>query len=186
MLYCTCGHFLVESESRRKLTGCSLYPALRDQEGATSWCSTLQTEEQNQSLQPSTRGRDVAKELTVKKNIIKEFTIVFKETQVYRDSQLKIGWTEEKCIAMDILAQEDHSYRLSKDEFKRYQGQWYFTLKKSGKNAPMRLRSDLRAAVTIKNKGGTLLPQAIPRGTGTRPKAGGAHEFSSFFKCLLQ
>ena len=102
---------------------------------------------------------------------------------------------------MDILAQEDHSYRLSKEEFKRYQGQWYFTLKKSGKNAPMRLRSDLRAAVTIKNrlhresgeksaepihfnsiKGGTLLPQAIPRGTGTRPKAGGAHEFSSFFK----
>ena len=29
---------------------------------------------------------------------------------------------------------------------------WYFTLKKSGKNAPMRLRSDFRAAVTIKNR----------------------------------
>ena len=33
--------------------------------------------------------------------------------------------------------QEDHSYRLSKEELKRYQGQWYLTLNKSGKNAPM-------------------------------------------------
>ena len=30
-------------------------------------------------------------------------------------------------------------------------------------------------------KDGTLLPQVIPGGTGTRPKAGGAHEFNSFF-----
>ena len=28
---------------------------------------------------------------------------------------------------------------------------------------------------------GTLLPPAIPGGTGTRPKAGGAHEFNFFF-----
>ena len=28
---------------------------------------------------------------------------------------------------------------------------------------------------------GAFLPQAIPGGTGTRPKAGGAHEFNSFF-----
>ena len=28
---------------------------------------------------------------------------------------------------------------------------------------------------------GTLLPQAILGGIGTRPKAGGAHEFNSFF-----
>ena len=62
----------------------------------------------------------------------------------------------------------------------------------------MKLRSDFRAAVTIMNrlhresgeepipilnsiKGGTLLPQVLHGGTGTRPKAGGAHEKSSFF-----
>ena len=33
----------------------------------------------------------------------------------------------------------------------RYQGQRYFTLNKSGKNAPMRLRPDFRAAVSLKN-----------------------------------
>ena len=30
----------------------------------------------------------------------------FLRDPVYRDSQLKIGWTEEKCIEMDKLAQE--------------------------------------------------------------------------------
>ena len=29
-------------------------------------------------------------------------------------------------------------------------------------------------------RGGTLLPQVILGGIGTRPKAGGAHEFNSF------
>ena len=64
----------------------------------------------------------------------------------------KIGWTEEKCIEMDKLAQEDHSYRLSREEYLRYQKHWYLTLSKSGKNAPMRLRSHFRAAVTIMNR----------------------------------
>ena len=51
---------------------------------------------------------------------------------------------------MDELAKQDHTYRLSKEEFFRYQGQWYLTLNKSGKNAPMRLRPDFRAAVSLK------------------------------------
>ena len=113
---------------------------------------TAKLKNRKSTLSPSTRGRDVAKELTPKKNITKEFTIVFLRDQVYRESPLKIGWTEQKCIEMDKLAQEDHSYRPNKEEFKRYQGQWYLRLKKSGKNAPMRLRSDIRAAVTIKNR----------------------------------
>ena len=76
----------------------------------------------------------------------------FQRDQVYRESQLKIGWTEQKCIEMDKLAQEDQSHRLTKEKFKRYQGQWYLTTNKSGKNAPMRLRSDFRAAVSIKKR----------------------------------
>ena len=35
-------------------------------------------------------------------------------------------------------------------------------------------------------KDDTLLPQVIPGGIGTRPKAGGAHEFNSFLFTLLQ
>ena len=76
----------------------------------------------------------------------------FLRDQVFRDSQLKIGWTEQKCIEMDKLAQEDHSNRLSRDEFQRYQEHWYLTLNESIKNAPMRLRPDFRAAVSLKNR----------------------------------
>ena len=96
---------------------------------------------------PTTRGRDVSK------RILMEFTIVSNEIQyaVIRNSK-KIGWTEEKCIAMDKLAQEDHSYCPSSEEYERYQKKWYISLTKSGKNAPMRLRSDFRAAVTIMNR----------------------------------
>ena len=39
----------------------------------------------------------------------------FLRDQVFRDSQLKIGSIEQKCIEIDKLAQEDHSHRLSRD-----------------------------------------------------------------------
>ena len=42
-----------------------------------------------------------------------------------------------------------HKYHLSTEEFKRYQGQWYLTLNKSGKNGPMQLRPDFRAAISL-------------------------------------
>ena len=41
----------------------------------------------------------------------------------YRESQLAIGWTEQKCKEMDELAKEKRTYHLSTEEFKRYQGQ---------------------------------------------------------------
>ena len=44
----------------------------------------------------------------------------FLRDSVHRGSQLAIGWTERKCIEMDELAQQDHTYRLSKEEFKIY------------------------------------------------------------------
>ena len=54
------------------------------------------------------RVEDAAKELTLKKNITKEFTI--ERDQVYRESQLKIGRTEQKCIEMNELAQQARSH----------------------------------------------------------------------------
>ena len=109
---------------------------------------TVELKHRNSTVSPSTRGRDVAKRVDGQEEHYEGIHDRFLRDQVFRDSQLKIGWTEQKCIEMDKLAQQEHSYRL----FKRYQGQWYLTLNKSGNNAPMRLRSDFRAAVTIKNR----------------------------------
>ena len=166
---------------------------------------TVKLKHRNRPISPSMRGRDVAKELTARKNITKEFTIVFFETKNIVNRNSKLAGPSRKCIEMIKLAHEDHSYRLSREEFKRYQGQWYLTLNKSGKNAPMRLRIRLpscshsqepspsrirrrtcRTHFSPNNIGdGTLLPQVIPGGTGTRPKAGGAHEFNSFFRLFV-
>ena len=44
------------------------------------------------------------------------------------------------------------TYHLTSQEIKRYQGQWYLTLNKAVKNGPMKLRSDFRAAVLMKNR----------------------------------
>ena len=76
----------------------------------------------------------------------------FQRDSENRDSQLNIGWTEEKCIEMDKLAQENRSYCPSSEEYERYKKNWHISLNKSGRNAPMKLRSDFREAVTIMNR----------------------------------
>ena len=57
----------------------------------------------------------------------------------YGDSQLKIVWTEEQCIEMDTLAQEDHSCCPSSEEYERYRKISKISLNKSGRNTPIRL-----------------------------------------------
>ena len=117
IVYCTVlGWKWIQKFQKKKktTTGCSLYPALRHQKRALPWCWKRKNRRTEKKLKkPSTRGRDAAKELTL--------------DQVYRESQLKIGWTEQKSIEMDELAQQDRTYRQSNEEIKRYQGQWYLT-----------------------------------------------------------
>ena len=71
-----------------------------------------------------------------------------KKYEGYRGLQLKIGWTEEKCIEMDRSGEENHSYCPSSEEFERCKKNGYISLNKSGRNAPMKLRSDFREALT--------------------------------------
>ena len=131
-VYCTCGHLLKESESSRHLHQWRL--------------GTAKTDAQKEHFVAHNAWRRCLK---------KNFDGIhdrFQRDLTYRDSQLKIGWTEEKCIEMDKLAQEDHSHCPSSEEYERYRKNWYISLNKSGRNAPMKLRSDFRTAVTIMNR----------------------------------
>ena len=56
------------------------------------------------------RGRDAVRKSTLKVNILQVFTIDVSEIQFYRESQLAIGWSEQKCNEWDELAKEDHTY----------------------------------------------------------------------------
>ena len=142
-IYCTCGQFLVESESRRKFHKLRLdalsIPHYVIKKGRLHGARHGKTVEER-----------CRKKVDAQDEHYKGIHDRFLKEQVYRHSQLKIGWTEQQCLEMDELAQQDHTHRLTKEEFKRYQGQWYLTLNKSGKNAPMRLRSDFRAAGSLK------------------------------------
>ena len=87
------------------------------------------------------RGGDAVRKSTPKVNILKGIHDRFLRDPVYRESQLAIGWTEQKCKEWDELAQEDHTYKLTPEEKRRYKGQWYLTLNKAGKDGPKKLRS---------------------------------------------
>ena len=90
----------------------------------------------------------------------------FQKDFTYRDSQLRIGWTEEKCIEMDKLAQKNFTYHPSPEEYERYKKNWYISLNTCGRNAPMKLRSDFREALTnmhrLHRESGEERPAPIP------------------------
>ena len=86
------------------------------------------------------RGRDVSNELTLKVKISQVLTIAFLETKsIVNHNSLLAG---QNKITRTISLQRNSSY----------QGQWYLTFNKAGKNGLMKLRSDFRAAVSMKNR----------------------------------
>ena len=56
----------------------------------------------------------------------------FLRDPVYRESQLAIGWTEQKCKEWDELAQEDQTYRLAPKEKKKIPRTMVSYLEQSG------------------------------------------------------
>ena len=191
VIYCTCGHLLVESESRRKFDKLRLdalsIPHYVIKKGRCHVARHGKTEKQKEYHVARNAWKRCCKRVDSQGEHFKGIHVRYLRDQVYRESQLLIGWTEQKCTEMDELTKQNQTYRLSTEEFKRYQRQWYLTMNKSGKNVPMRLRPDFRAAVSktvfilnqvrklqnqylLKNTGDGTLPQAIPG--GTRPKVG--------------
>ena len=96
------------------------------------------------------RGRDAARKLTLKVNILQVFTIDFSEIQFIVNHNSQSDGQNKSAKSWTNL-QKKTIHIVSPEEKIRYQGQWYPTLNKSGKKGPMKLRSDFRAAVYIKN-----------------------------------
>ena len=119
IVYCTCGHLLKESESSQhfhqwRLDAFSIQHYVITKvrpRGARHGKTEAQKEH---FIAHNARKRCIKRDY---EGIHDRFL----RDPVYRDSQLKIGWTEEKCIEMDKLAQKDHPYRLSHEEYLRYQ-----------------------------------------------------------------
>ena len=67
---------------------------------------------------------------------------------------------------MDEVAQKDFTYRMSSDEYMRYKKNWWISINTSGRNAPMKLRSDFSEALTklhrLPRESGEERPATIP------------------------
>ena len=156
IVYCFGGQCLIYSESRRKFTKLRLdalsIPNYVIEKGPNHGARHGKTEEQKEYQKAWNAWKRFCKRVDSQGGHFTGIHDRFLGDQVYRESQLASGWTEQNCTEMDELAKQNHTHHLSTEEFKRYQGQWYLTLNKSGKNAPMRLRPGFRAAVSLKNR----------------------------------
>ena len=126
IVYCTCGQCLIESKSRRKFHKLRL--------------DALSIPNYVIKKRPTHGARHG-------------------KTEVQREYHLV--WNAWKRCCKKVDSQGEHftgihdrflRYHLTPEEEKRYQGQWFLTLNKQGKNGPMKLRSDFRAAVLMKNR----------------------------------
>ena len=136
IVYCTRRQCLTDSESRRKFNKRRLdalsIPNYVIKKGRCHGAHHGKTEEQKEYHIAWNAWKRWCKQVDSQGGHFTGIHDRFLRDPVYRESQLGIGWTEQKCIEVDDLAQQDHTYHLSTEEFKRYQGQWYLTLNKSG------------------------------------------------------
>ena len=146
IVYCTCGHLLKESEASRRILQWTL-DVLSIQnyvikEGRPHGHRFGKTQEQ--------KDHHIAH--TLRKRCIKRGFEGrhgrFLKDEIFRESQLEIGQTEEVCIQMDKDAQKDFTYRMTQDEYFRFKKNWSISLNKSGKIGPVRNRSDFNDALS--------------------------------------
>ena len=136
----------IQKKVQQTTTGCTLYPELRDKERMKSWCSTWQNRS-TKSIPPGLEESRLSrwKFYRCSRSISQRSSLSWITTRNRMDrTKVKRAWTN--------FAKEDFSYPLTLEEKRRYQAHWYLTLKKSGKNGLMKLRSDFRAAVSLKNR----------------------------------
>ena len=123
VICCTCGHLLVESESSQnfhhwRLDAFSQSRITSSRRTDLMVHGTAKLRHRNSSSWPHN-----ARKRCIKKNF-DGIHCRFQRDSVFRDSQLRIGWTEENCIEMEKLAQEDRSYCPSFEEYERDQKNW--------------------------------------------------------------
>ena len=77
------------------------------------------------------RGRDIGRKSTLKVNNLQVFTIDFSEIQLIVNHNSQSDGQSKSAKRWTNLRKEDHTFHLTPEEKKRYQGQWSLTLNKS-------------------------------------------------------
>ena len=163
---------------------------------------TVKLKHRNSTISLSTHGRDVAKELTSKKDIAKEFTVFFFEIQlvVIRNSKLAgpsksaSKWISWHRWITPTVHPEKNSRDIKKTlvSHSKQIGQectdaTSIRLPSRSHNhepSPRITRRTSRTYFSTVSKMAPFFPKSFLVELGTRPKAGGAHVFNSFLNCV--
>ena len=77
----------------------------------------------------------------------------FLRDHVFRARMIEDNRDEEVCRAWDVLADEDHTYHMSEEEYFYYKNKWWLHLIKSGSDTlPLRKRSDFEQALSTSGR----------------------------------
>ena len=146
IVYCTWRHLLRQNKSSRRIHRCQL-----DILSIPNYVIKKERPHGNRHRKTEAQKEHFIAHNSRKICIKKKFEGIhdrFQNDVKLRDSQLRIDRTEEICIKMDEVAQKDFTYRMSSEEYMRYKKIWSISLNTSGRNAPMKLRSDFSEAST--------------------------------------
>ena len=146
IVYCTCGHLLRENQSSRGILRWTLdllsIPNYVIEKGRPHGNRHGKTEEQiKHHIAHNLRRRCI-------KRGFEGIHDRYQNDSTFRESQPSIDRAEEVCIQMDKDAQKDFTYCMSQHEYFRYKRNWWISLNTSGRNDPMKLRSDFNEALT--------------------------------------
>ena len=73
----------------------------------------------------------------------------FLRDHVFRKRMIQNNRDEEVCRAWDVLAEQDHTHRMSESEYCQCRQNWWISLNKSGNDTePVRKRSDVKQALS--------------------------------------
>ena len=115
--YCTCGQCLIDSESRRKFNKLRLdalsIPNYVIKKGPTHGARHGKTEVQREYHQAWNAWKRCCKKVDSQGEHFTGIHDRFLRDPVHRESQLAIGWTEQKCKEWDEFAKEKTSHIIS-------------------------------------------------------------------------
>ena len=75
--------------------------------------------------------------------------IRFIRDETFRHRMIENGRDEDACRQMDVLADEDHTHRLTPQEYYHYKSNWWLRSNKTGSNTvPVERRPDFKQALS--------------------------------------
>ena len=151
IVYCTCGHLLQETVANRGFMKYTMdflsIPEYVIKKGRPHG--------QRDGKKPGDKEYYLANQLKKRcqKRDYQGIHERFLRNHVFRARMIENNRDEEVCRRWDVLADEDHTYHMSEEEYFYYKNKWWLHLNKSGPDTlPLRRRSDFKQAFSTLNR----------------------------------